>query len=184
MAVLPAAPGSKLVLATAGGSPGWLLGPLRFAGAPGASGTLAGPLFYAALWVALGLYVAVLATARALPVRVTLGAVAVLHVLFFLAPPLLSQDVFSYIAYARLGVEHHLNPYVFFPFEIAGDPIYGFAGSKAAVSAYGPAWSGWYGAPPACSTAIRTCRRSRWDCIRWCCATWSPARTTRRWWCW
>src|SRR5256885_4806046 len=38
-----------------------------------------------------------------------------LHVLFLLAPPLLSQDVFSYVAYARLGVEHHLNPYVHAP---------------------------------------------------------------------
>ncbi|MFL5896817.1 MAG: glycosyltransferase 87 family protein [Thermoleophilaceae bacterium] len=126
------------MLATAGGSPGWLLGPLRFAGAPGADGRLAGPLFYAGLWLALALYVAVLATARALPVRAALGAVVALHVLFLLAPPLLSQDVFSYIAYARLGVEHHLNPYVHAPTAIPHDAVYGYAGSKDAVSAYGP----------------------------------------------
>jgi hypothetical protein len=90
MAALPAAPGSNLVLATAGGSPDWLLGPLRFAGAGGANGPLAGPLFYAGLWVALGLYVAVLALAGSLPARVALGAVVALHVVFLLAPPLLS----------------------------------------------------------------------------------------------
>lgn len=126
------------MLATAGGSPHWLLGPLRFAGASGAGGKLAGPLFYAGLWLALALYVVVLATARSLPVRVALGAVALLHVVFLLAPPLLSQDVFSYIAYARLGVEHHLNPYVHAPTAIPHDAVYGYAGSKDAVSAYGP----------------------------------------------
>ena len=39
------------------------------------------------------------------------AAIAVAHVLFALAPPLLSQDAFSYIAYARLDVVHDLNPY-------------------------------------------------------------------------
>lgn len=126
------------MLATAGGSPGWLLGPLRFAGLDGADGPLAGPLFYAGLWLALVLYVVVVRGARALTPRVALGAVAGLHVLFLLAPPLLSQDVFSYIAYARLGVEHGLDPYANAPAAIPGDPVYGYAGSKDAVSVYGP----------------------------------------------
>ena len=138
MAALPAAPRSNLVLATAGGSPDWLLGPLRFAGLDGADGPLAGPLFYAALWVALALYVVVVRGARSLSVRVGLGAVAALHALFLLAPPLLSQDVFSYVAYARLGVEHGLDPYAHAPADIPGDPVYGYAGSKDAVSVYGP----------------------------------------------
>ena len=138
LAALPAAVGSNLVLATAGGSPDWLLGPLRFAGADGANGPLAGPLFYAGLWLALALYVLVVRGARALPARVALGAVAGLHALFLLAPPLLSQDVFSYIAYARLGVEHGLDPYAHAPTAIPGDPVFGYAGSKDAVSVYGP----------------------------------------------
>jgi hypothetical protein len=138
MAALPAAPGSKLVLGTAGGSPGWLLGPLRFAGLDAARGTLAGPLFYAGLWLALVLYVAVLMRVRDLPARAVLWTIAGLHLLFLLAPPLLSQDVFSYIAYARLGVEHSLNPYTHAPLDIPGDPVFGFAGSKGAVSVYGP----------------------------------------------
>jgi hypothetical protein len=138
MAALPASPGSKIVLATSGGSPDWLLGPLRFAGAPGASGPLAGPLYYAALWIALALYVVVLAGARDLGARTALGAVAGLHLVFLLAPPLLSHDVFSYIAYARLGAEHSLDPYAYAPVAIQHDAVFPYAGSVGAVSAYGP----------------------------------------------
>jgi Glycosyltransferase family 87 len=138
MAGLPASPGSNLVLATSGGSPGWLLGPLRFLGVSGADGPLAGPLFYAALWVALLLYVVVLLSARSLGVRLALGAVAAMHLLFLLAPPLLSHDVFSYIAYARLGVANHLNPYTHTPLDIPNDPGFTHAGSIYASSAYGP----------------------------------------------
>jgi alpha-1,6-mannosyltransferase len=138
MAALPAAPGSNIVLATSGGSPGWLLGPLRFAGISAADGPLAGPLFYAALWVALLLYVAVLVGARSLGVQLALWAVVAMHVVFFLAPPLLSHDVFSYIAYARLGVANHLNPYTHAPIDIPNDPGFTHAGSIHAPSAYGP----------------------------------------------
>ncbi|HEY1597117.1 MAG TPA: glycosyltransferase 87 family protein [Thermoleophilaceae bacterium] len=141
LAALPAEAGSKLVLGTAGGSPGWLLGPLRFAGVPGARGTLAGPLFYTGLWLALLLYVAVLMQVRELPARAVLWTIAGLHLLFLLAPPLLSQDVFSYIAYARLGVTHSLNPYTHSPLDIPGDAVFGYAGSKDAVSVYGPVFT-------------------------------------------
>ena len=141
MAALPAAPGSNIVLATSGGSPAWLLGPLRFAGASGADGPLAGPLFYAALWLALLLYVAVLVGARSLGMQAALGAVLAMHVVFFLAPPLLSHDVFSYIAYARLGVANHLNPYTHTPLDIPNDPGFAHAGSIDAESAYGPVFT-------------------------------------------
>jgi alpha-1,6-mannosyltransferase len=138
MAALPASPASKLVLATSGGSPGWLLGPLRVFGASGADGRLAGPLFYAALWVALLLYVVVVLAARSIGVRLALAAVAAMHLIFLLAPPLLSHDVFSYIAYARLGVANHLNPYTHAPIDIPNDPGFRHAGSIYASSAYGP----------------------------------------------
>jgi hypothetical protein len=141
LAALPAIADSKLVLATAGGSPGWLLGPLRFAGISTAQGRLAGPLFYAGLWLALLLWVAVLVRSHDLPGRLVLWTIAGLHLLFLLAPPLLSQDVFSYIAYARMGVEHSLNPYTHSPLDIPGDPVFGFAGSKNAVSVYGPVFT-------------------------------------------
>ncbi len=138
LAVLPAAPGSNLVLATAGGSPDWLLGPFRFLGLSGADGPLAGPLFYAGLWLSLILYSVVLVRWADVPRRLAVGAIVGLHVVFLLAPPLLSQDVFSYIAYARLGVEHGLDPYTHAPLDIPSDPVFGFAGSKGAESVYGP----------------------------------------------
>jgi alpha-1,6-mannosyltransferase len=141
LAVLPAARGSNLVLATAGGSPGWLLGPLRFAGVGGADGPLAGPLFYAGMWVALILYAVVILRAAQVSRRTAVWAIVALHALFLLAPPLLSQDVFSYIAYARLGVEHGLDPYTHSPLDIPGDAVFPFAGSKDAESVYGPAFT-------------------------------------------
>jgi alpha-1,6-mannosyltransferase len=138
LAVLPAAAGSNVVLATAGGSPDWLLGPFRFAGAGGADGPLAGPLFYAGLWLALVLYAALLVRAGDVSPRAAIAAIGGLHLLFVLAPPLLSQDVFSYIAYARLGAEHGLNPYTHAPLDIPADTVFPFAGSKDATDVYGP----------------------------------------------
>jgi alpha-1,6-mannosyltransferase len=71
-------------------------------------------------------------------VQLALWAVVAMHVVFFLAPPLLSHDVFSYIAYARLGVANHLNPYTHAPIDIPNDPGFTHAGSIHAPSAYGP----------------------------------------------
>jgi alpha-1,6-mannosyltransferase len=138
LAALWAAPGSNVVLATSGGSPDWLLGPLRPLGAGFADGSLSGPLFYAGLWVALALYCAVLASARRLGIRTVAAAIVGAHVLFALAPPLLSQDAFSYIAYARLDVVHDLNPYTHSPSDAPQDAVYAFAGSKDFTSVYGP----------------------------------------------
>ena len=138
LAVLFAADDSRVVLATAGGSPGWLLGPFRGLSAGFADGKLAGPLFYVGLWAATITYVVVLVLARSIGTRLALGAIATLHLLFLLAPPLLSQDVFSYLAYARLEVLHSLNPYTHSPDAVPTDAVFGFAGSKGATSAYGP----------------------------------------------
>jgi hypothetical protein len=126
------------VLATAGGSPDWLLGPFRVVGAGFADGPLGGPLFYAGLWLALALYCAVLVMATRLSRRAVAASIAVAVALFALAPPLLSQDAFSYIAYARLDVVHGLDPYTHSPAAIPQDPVYPFAGSKTFTSVYGP----------------------------------------------
>ena len=121
-----------------GGSPDWLLGPLRVVGGDWTDGSLGGPLFYAGLWLALALWAVVVIRARGLAPRTAIAAVVAVHLVFLLAPPLLSQDVFSYIAYARLGVEHDLNPYEHAPDDVPGDAVYPYAGSKTATSAYGP----------------------------------------------
>jgi alpha-1,6-mannosyltransferase len=138
LAVLAAAPGSTVVLAAAERSPGWLLGPWQAFGLDGASGTQTGPLFYAGLWVAMLSYCAVLVTSRAISAALAVGTIGALHVLFLLAPPLLSQDVFSYISYARLDVVHSLSPYTHSPDAVPGDAAFPFAGSKDSSSVYGP----------------------------------------------
>lgn len=138
LAVAPAVAGSQLVLATAGGSPHWLLGVFRPLGASALAQSGAGWTYYLALMISALLWAVVVWQAPRLRASWLLGAVIGLHVVFLLAPPLLSQDVFSYIAYARLGVEHGMNPYAFRPFDIPSDPVFGFAGSKDAVDVYGP----------------------------------------------
>src|SRR5688500_16753171 len=89
LAALPAADGSNLVLGTAGGSPDWLLGPLRVVGGDWTDGPLGGPLFYCGLWLALALWAAVVVRAGRLSPRVAIAALAATHALFLLAPPLL-----------------------------------------------------------------------------------------------
>ncbi|MGK2879083.1 MAG: glycosyltransferase family 87 protein [Solirubrobacterales bacterium] len=155
LAAAPAVVGSKVVLATAGGSPDWLLGVFKVFGAESLAGSSAGWTYYLPLMLSALLWAIVVRLAPMLRASWLLWSVIGLHVVFLLGPPLLSQDVFSYIAYARLGVEHGLNPYAFRPFDIPGDPVFGFAGSKDAVDVYGPYFTlftyplAWVGVPAA-----------------------------------
>src|SRR6201987_1793701 len=72
-----------------------------------------------------------------------MGGVALLHAIVFVGPILISTDVFSYIAYARMGVEHGLNPYTHGPIAIAHDPVYYYVGLdwKHIETAYGPLYT-------------------------------------------
>jgi hypothetical protein len=126
-----AAPGEALVPGAHGA--GWVLGPYGSGLGIGGSG------YFALLCVAFVAYLALLATAAALPPRLIWTAIVALVALFTLAAPLHSLDVFSYIAYARLGAEHALNPYEFAPAALPHDP----AASRVedfrfATSVYGP----------------------------------------------
>jgi hypothetical protein len=69
--------------------------------------------------------------------------VAALQLIVFAGPILLSTDVFSYIAYARMGVEHGLNPYTHGPAAIAGDPVFPYVGEDwiHVATAYGPLYT-------------------------------------------
>jgi Glycosyltransferase family 87 len=57
---------------------------------------------------------------------------------FAIAPVLLSHDVYSYVDYARLGVVHGLDPYVYPPAAAPFDPAYARVTWIDATSAYGP----------------------------------------------
>lgn len=133
-----AAAGPELIAAAtwvqrAGGDPpGWLLGVF------GQGIGLKGGAFYALLWAAFAGYLLLLFASPSLGRRRAWLLAGGLTSLFTLAPPLLSQDAFSYIAYARLGAEHGLNPYLDPPAAIAADPVFQFVGWPDAVSVYGP----------------------------------------------
>lgn len=83
-------------------------------------------------------YVVALSCAERLPRRATLAVVAGLIVVFGLAPPLLSSDLFGYIAYARLDVLHAFDPYVHAPSAAPHDAVFPFVFWQDQSSPYGP----------------------------------------------
>src|SRR5947207_14437414 len=85
-----------------------------------------------------GCYLAVLIVARRLPWRALALAILAAHVALLLGPPLLSQDVFGYLGYARLGALHGLDPYTHLTAEAPGDAVFPFVGWPFKHSPYGP----------------------------------------------
>jgi len=100
-------------------------------------------VFLIALVAAAGAYGVMLAVARAISKRAAIVLIAALHAIVFAGPILLSTDVFSYIAYARMGVEHGINPYLHGPIAIVNDPVYRYVGQdwKHVATAYGPLYT-------------------------------------------
>jgi hypothetical protein len=94
---------------------------------------------FALLFIVLGLcYLGVVALADSVPVRAGIGAIVALHLIFVIAPPLLSSDIFNYVGYARLEVVHDLNPYVHPISAAPTDPSYVYVGWPLNTTAYGP----------------------------------------------
>jgi hypothetical protein len=58
-------------------------------------------------------------------------------VLYTIAPPLISKDIFSYISYARLGSLHGADPYTSAAFHFPNDPVYVYVAWRHVSSAYG-----------------------------------------------
>jgi hypothetical protein len=88
-------------------------------------------------------YAGLLALARSLSVRWAIALVTALSLIVFAGPILLSTDVFSYIAYARMGIVHNVNPYLHGPQAIVSDPVYHYVGKdwKLVATAYGPLYT-------------------------------------------
>jgi alpha-1,6-mannosyltransferase len=78
-----------------------------------------------------------------LSMRSVVITIAALNALVLLAPPLLSTDVFSYGAYARMGALYGANPYLYGPHAIQLDPVYPFIGWQWVTipTAYGPVFT-------------------------------------------
>jgi alpha-1,6-mannosyltransferase len=75
--------------------------------------------------------------------RWAIGLVALLNLIVFVGPILISTDVFSYLAYARMGVVHGINPYTHGPVAIVGDPVFYYVGHDwlRVATAYGPIYT-------------------------------------------
>jgi hypothetical protein len=117
------------------GIPPWMAGPF---GHTGINLGWGGALSVVSLMVLA--YVCVARRAEALPARALVTVILLSHLLLLLAPPLLSTDVFSYQAYAKLGAAYGTNPYLHGPSAIQLDPLYSFVGADwvNTPTAYGP----------------------------------------------
>jgi hypothetical protein len=124
---------SFLVPATRRHLPDSLSGPLSRIGFD-----MTGAQFLWLLVAAAACYLAVLTLGGRLQAKWVIGAIVGLHLLYAIAPPLLSKDIFSYLSYARMGVFHHANPYVHGPAIAPHDEVFRFVGWRHVPSAYGP----------------------------------------------
>ncbi len=105
-------------------------------------------VFLIALLASVAAYAGLLALAlrsgaQAISKKWAIVLIGALHAVVFAGPILLSTDVFSYIAYARMGVEHGLNPYLHGPAAISKDPVFQYVGHdwRRVASAYGPVYT-------------------------------------------
>jgi hypothetical protein len=124
---------SIYVPARSGGWPAWLAGPLRNLGF-----SLDSTSFQTLTLIMAGGYLLVLLSTRTLPMWALGAAIVAAHVILLLGPPLISQDVFGYLGFARLGALHGLDPYTNFPVRISSDAVYPFLGWPYQHSPYGP----------------------------------------------
>jgi len=56
------------------------------------------------------------------------------------AYPALSNDIFNYIATAKVTFLYRENPYIIMPIDILNDPSFGFLHAANKVALYGPVW--------------------------------------------
>jgi alpha-1,6-mannosyltransferase len=96
--------------------------------------------FLFALLAMSAAYAGVIWCSRALSARAAIIAIVGLHLIVFAGPVLLSQDVFQYIDYGRLGVLHGLNPYQHGPAAAGHDAVFRYVGKVwyFTPAAYGP----------------------------------------------
>jgi alpha-1,6-mannosyltransferase len=115
--------------------PAWLAGPLGQLGIH--LGTVALVTVVGVMFIA---YLVVARRAERLSVRAVVIAIAALHLVILLAPPLVSTDIFSYQAYARMFSVYGADPYTHGPHAIALDGVYPYIGAKwvSIPTAYGP----------------------------------------------
>jgi hypothetical protein len=124
---------TQYVPARSGGWPPWLSGPLHALHLSLGSGG-----FQTLTLIMCASYVLVLLFARTLSLATIAAAIVLAHVILLLGPPLLSQDVFGYIGFARMGALHGLDPYTHVAAQASGDEVFAFLGWPHQHSPYGP----------------------------------------------
>lgn len=77
---------------------------------------------------------------RAITFRYIMISTLLLGIICVLIPVVTSSDVYSYIAYARMGVIYHLNPLTAIPLKINADPVFRHLYWTRQPSIYGPTW--------------------------------------------
>jgi hypothetical protein len=100
-------------------------------------------VFLIALLSYTGAFAGMALLARDISSRWAIALAVALQLIVFAGPVLISTDVFSYIAYARMGVVHGINPYLHGPNSISTDPIYRYVGKDwiKVATAYGPLYT-------------------------------------------
>ena len=124
---------SQFVPGRSGGWPGWLAGPFESLGVG-----ITPDRFQTLTLIMAASYVAVLLAARAMSGRILWATIIAAHLMLLLGPPLISQDVFGYLDFARLGALHGLDPYTHVAAQAPTDPVYLFVGWPFQNSPYGP----------------------------------------------
>jgi hypothetical protein len=124
---------SRYVPARSGGWPPWLAGPLE-----GLHMSIGSGGFQTLTLVMCASYLLVLALARTLPMWAIVATIVAAHAILLLGPPLISQDVFGYLGFARLGALHGLDPYTHVAAQAPGDEVFWFVGWPYQHSPYGP----------------------------------------------
>jgi hypothetical protein len=100
-------------------------------------------VFLIALLSYSGAFLGIVLLARRISSRWAIALTVALQLIVFVGPVLISTDVFSYVAYARMGVVHAVNPYLHGPTSIAADPVYRYVGKDwvKVATAYGPLYT-------------------------------------------
>ena len=127
--------------------PGWsIIAPVPFMNVTGTPDVLQSwaklPLLLDAFLIVFVVYlVAVRYLPQYISWRYLWRSTVALGILYMLIPAVTSPDLYSYIAYARIGVLYHLNPLTTIPTAIHSDVIYKYIFWVDQPSAYGPTWA-------------------------------------------
>jgi hypothetical protein len=124
---------SLYVPARRGGWSHWMAGPLQ-----GLAVGISSQSFQILTLIMFASYLSVLLAARTLPRRAIVATIVASYAILLLGPPLISQDVFGYLGFARLGALHGLDPYTHVAAEAPTDPVLPFLGWPFKHSPYGP----------------------------------------------